>query len=255
MTITGEYGTADDWKILLTRILHDPLLQPGFKFLRDRRGTAADVDVDTIIAVVDAIRRFWPHIQPSRAAILISRECDPRAIAASALADGHGLSIKAFTSYAAAVAWLDEGADGKPYSSDGASAPEIGPPLDRSTDMRSTVLVVDDDADCRTMLEHTLTFEGFRVVCACNGREALTLAHEQRPGVILLDLMMPVMSGYEFRRNQQSDPSLADIPIVCISGTYNAEARARDIDAAACFTKPLQLDALVGTIRTMLAPP
>jgi CheY-like chemotaxis protein len=118
-----------------------------------------------------------------------------------------------------------------------------------------TVLVVDDDADCRTMLEHTLTFEGFRVVCACNGREALTLAHEQRPGVILLDLMMPVMSGYEFRRNQQSDPLLADIPIVCISGTYNAEARARDIDAAACFTKPLQLDALVGTIRTMLASP
>ena len=116
-----------------------------------------------------------------------------------------------------------------------------------------TVLVVDDDADCRTMLEHTLAFEGFRVVCARNGREALVLAHEERPGVILLDLMMPVMSGYEFRRHQQEDPSLAGIPIVCISGTYNAEARARDIAAAACFTKPLQLDALIGTIRAMFA--
>ena len=116
-----------------------------------------------------------------------------------------------------------------------------------------TVLVVDDDADCRTMLEHTLAFEGFRVVCARNGREALVLAHEQRPGVILLDLMMPVMSGYEFRQHQQKDPSLAGIPIVCISGTYNAEARARDIAAAACFTKPLQLDALIGTIRAMFA--
>jgi CheY-like chemotaxis protein len=233
VTITGEYGTADDWKRLLSHILHDPLLQPGFKFLRDRRGAAADVDVDTVVAVVDAIRRFWPHIQPSRAAVLISRECDPRAVAASELADGHGLSIKAFTSYASAVKWLDEGTD-------------------RSTCVQ-TVLVVDDDPDCRTMLEHTLTFEGFRVVCACNGREALALAQEQRPGVILLDLMMPVMTGYEFRANQQKDPMLADIPVVCISGTYNAEARARDIEAAACFTKPLQLDALVGTLREMLA--
>jgi len=115
-----------------------------------------------------------------------------------------------------------------------------------------TVLVVDDDADCRMMLEQTLAFEGFRVVCACNGKEALARAHEQRPGVILLDLMMPIMSGYEFRQNQQRDPSLADIPIVCISGTYNAEAHARDIAAVACFTKPLQLDALIATIRAML---
>lgn len=109
VTITGEYGTGEDWKALLTQILHDPLLQPGFAFLRDRRGVAADVEVATVVAVVDAIRRFWPHIRPSRAAILVSRGCDPRAIAASALADGHGLSIKAFTSYDDAVTWLRQG--------------------------------------------------------------------------------------------------------------------------------------------------
>lgn len=109
VTITGEYGTAEDWKALLTQILHDPLLQPGFAFLRDRRGVAADVEVATVVAVVDAIRRFWPHIRPSRAAILVSRGCDPRAIAACALADGHGLSIKAFTSYDDAVTWLRQG--------------------------------------------------------------------------------------------------------------------------------------------------
>ena len=103
------------------------------------------------------------------------------------------------------------------------------------------------------MLEQTLAFEGFHVVCACNGKEALARAHEHRPGLILLDLMMPVMTGYEFRQNQQQDTSLADIPIVCISGTYNAEACARDIAAAACFTKPLQLDALVATVRAILA--
>ena len=109
MTITGEYGTAEDWRTLLTNILHDPFLQPGFAFLRDRRGVAADVEIATVVAVVDAIRRFWPHIRPSRAAILVSRGCDPRAIAASALADGHGLSIKAFTSYDEAVTWLRQG--------------------------------------------------------------------------------------------------------------------------------------------------
>ena len=109
VTITGEYGTAEDWRTLLTNILHDPLLQPGFAFLRDRRGVSAEVEVATVVAVVDAIRRFWPYIRPSRAAILVSRGCDPRAIAASGLADGHGLSIKAFTSYDEAVTWLRQG--------------------------------------------------------------------------------------------------------------------------------------------------
>ena len=109
VTITGEYGTAADWKTLLTDILHNPSLQPGFAFLRDRRGASAGVEIATVVAVVDAIRRFWPHIRPSRAAILVSRGCDPRAIAASALADDHGLSIRAFTSYQDAVTWLGQG--------------------------------------------------------------------------------------------------------------------------------------------------
>jgi hypothetical protein len=109
VTISGEYGTPDDWRTLLTQILHDPLMQPGFAFLRDRRGVAAEVEIATVVGVVDAIRRFWPHIRPSRAAILVSRGCDPRAIAASGLADGHGLSIKAFTSYDEAVTWLRQG--------------------------------------------------------------------------------------------------------------------------------------------------
>ena len=109
VVITGEYRDPDSWRDLLARMLQDPLLKPGFALLRDRRGTATHVDVATLAGMVDAIGRFWPHIQPSRAAILISRHSGPAAVAASSVAETHGFSIQAFTSYDAARAWLREG--------------------------------------------------------------------------------------------------------------------------------------------------
>ena|SRR5688572_29690984 len=109
VVITGEYGDADDLRGLLARILQDPLLGPGFAFLRDRRGTITCVDVATVAEMVDAIGRFWPHIKPCRAAILMSRDSDTVALAASELATTHDLSIRAFTSYHAALEWLRQG--------------------------------------------------------------------------------------------------------------------------------------------------
>jgi hypothetical protein len=109
ITIVGNYGDAAEWRALLTRMLHDPQVQPGFAFLRDRRGAPTPADVDVIIGVMDAIRRFWPHIQPSRAAILISHECDPIRLAAYSLAQACGLSVATFTSYGEARRWLREG--------------------------------------------------------------------------------------------------------------------------------------------------
>lgn len=115
--------------------------------------------------------------------------------------------------------------------------------------MDHTVLIVDDDADCRAMLKDTFLYEGFRVVSAANGAEALAVARQQRPDMILLDLMMPVMDGYQFRAAQQADPALASIPVLCISGTYNAPRAAAILGAVGCFTKPIDLDALVTTVR------
>ena len=109
VTIVGEYGDAEEWKALLTHILHDPLLKPGFAFLRDRRGAPTPVDPDVIVAVMDAIRRFWPHIQPSRTAILITPHCDSIRLAAYSLAESCGLSVRTFTSYIDARDWLLEG--------------------------------------------------------------------------------------------------------------------------------------------------
>jgi CheY-like chemotaxis protein len=81
------------------------------------------------------------------------------------------------------------------------------------------VLVVDDDYAIREMLIEVLEDAGYQVTSAENGQQALSLLQEAPalPCVILLDLMMPVMSGWAFREAQQADPKLADIPVVVLS--------------------------------------
>src|SRR5262245_23155992 len=88
------------------------------------------------------------------------------------------------------------------------------------TAMASLVLVVDDDEEIRNALTEFLSDEGYGVVSASNGREALASLREGvHPSVILLDLMMPVMDGWDFRAEQLRDPGLRDIPVVVITAT------------------------------------
>jgi hypothetical protein len=109
ITISGEYADAEAWKLLLSRVLHDPRLTPGFAFLRDLRLATTPVDAATVAGIIEAVRGFWPHLQPSRVAILTPREFDPAALAAHALADSHRLPMRMFTSYEEAVDWLQGG--------------------------------------------------------------------------------------------------------------------------------------------------
>jgi CheY-like chemotaxis protein len=105
-----------------------------------------------------------------------------------------------------------------------------------ATDCQRRILVVDDDASIREALAESLGDEGYRVVTATNGVEALTLLRppgELRPCVILLDLMMPVMSGQEFYAEQQRDPALARIPIV---GASSSPSRCGSRRCWACST-------------------
>jgi CheY-like chemotaxis protein len=103
------------------------------------------------------------------------------------------------------------------------------------------VLVVDDDPDIRDALCELLEDEGYRVVSAANGSEALAhLRSGELPCVILLDLMMPVMDGWEFRRQQQADPGLSSIPVVVITAAGNH--RASSISVQRVLSKPLHLD-------------
>ena len=107
--ITGEYSDAEEWRRILATILTDPRLRSGFGFLRDLRGATTPVDAATVVRLMDAVRRFWPLLQPPRAAVLTPRDFDPAAFAAHALADSWGLPLRMFTSYDAAMDWLREG--------------------------------------------------------------------------------------------------------------------------------------------------
>jgi CheY-like chemotaxis protein len=110
------------------------------------------------------------------------------------------------------------------------------------------ILIVEDDRDTREMLERFLQFEGFGVRSAPNGEAALATLHAgTRPSVILLDLMMPVMNGWQFRQAQQSDPGLSDIPVVVVTA-----AGSRDdipwINADGWLSKPVDFERLLATI-------
>ena len=110
------------------------------------------------------------------------------------------------------------------------------------------VLIVEDDADLRDMMAQLLTLEGFNAATVANGREALEyLRNVARPDVILLDLMMPVMDGWEFRRRQQADPAMSDVPVIVLSALD--QARAADVNANAFLKKPLDFDRLLALVR------
>ena len=108
-----------------------------------------------------------------------------------------------------------------------------------------SVLVVDDDFDARNLLALALSVEGYAVMSATNGAEALAVARRHRPGVILLDLAMPVMDGFAFREEQLRDPVLADIPVICVSGRHDAGQATRNLKFAGCVAKPFALDEIV----------
>jgi CheY-like chemotaxis protein len=116
--------------------------------------------------------------------------------------------------------------------------------------MEHLILVVDDDRDIRDSLIETLEDHGFRATGAANGAEALDVLRKspERPSLILLDLMMPVMDGPEFREEQLKNPSWAEIPVVVISAYSDAEARARGLDAE-CMRKPLKIRPLIDMVR------
>jgi len=114
-----------------------------------------------------------------------------------------------------------------------------------------TLLVVEDDADVREALDGLLSTEGFRVTGCSNGLEALeVLRASPKPDLILLDLMMPIMDGWQFRVAQKDDPELANIPVLALSADSTAKAAA--IDAEAYLRKPVDYDTLIDTIDRLL---
>ena len=111
------------------------------------------------------------------------------------------------------------------------------------------ILLIEDDADLADAIAEILTMEGYRVVYASDGMAALALlADSELPDLILLDLMMPKMSGWEFREAQLRDYRIARIPVVVLSATGEP---ARPIDAMRILRKPVTLEALLATVKEL----
>ena len=121
------------------------------------------------------------------------------------------------------------------------------------------VLIVEDDPDVREMLAVLLVSEGFYAVAAEDGLEALHLLRAVRhraphiPCLILLDLMMPRMSGHEFRRAQLGDPTVAAVPVAVMSGAVDIEQRAQVLGAVATLAKPIDCEMLLEVVRRYCA--
>jgi CheY-like chemotaxis protein len=117
----------------------------------------------------------------------------------------------------------------------------------------ATVFIIEDDLDTREMLGRFLELEGYRVESAENGKLALErLGSGVHACVILLDLMMPVMDGWQFRREQVRNAALADIPVIVVSAA--GRDRIQKIDANAYLSKPVDLEELLGCVTQFCRP-
>jgi CheY-like chemotaxis protein len=126
-----------------------------------------------------------------------------------------------------------------------------------TSDPSLLVLVVDDFDDSRELYAQYFAFSGFRVAQASNGAEALEKAAECAPDVILMDLSLPGMDGWEATRRLKADPRTADIPVIALTGHaltgFRESAKSAGCDAF--VTKPCLPDALLHKVRRLLAAP
>jgi CheY-like chemotaxis protein len=115
------------------------------------------------------------------------------------------------------------------------------------------VFIVEDDADTREMLGRFLELEGFAVESAVNGQQALQrLCEGAHANVIVLDLMMPVMDGWQFRREQIRHAELASIPVIVVSAA--GRDRIEKIEADAYLSKPVDLEELLERVTRYCRP-
>lgn len=119
------------------------------------------------------------------------------------------------------------------------------------------VMIVEDDLDLRESIAEVLEDNQFRSLGAANGKEAIERlrADTRRPCVILLDIMMPVMDGWQFRALQRQDPELGGIPVVVMSAHVDLQRATEGLAPAACLKKPVKLDALLATVQRFCREP
>ena len=113
-----------------------------------------------------------------------------------------------------------------------------------------TVLIIEDIAGVRAELTRLLEKAGYRVVTAENGQAGLqSLQRPPLPDLILLDLMMPVMNGWDFRRKQKASPDFSSIPVVLMSAGGNIASSCADLETSDYIAKPVEVEELLNKIQ------
>jgi CheY-like chemotaxis protein len=118
------------------------------------------------------------------------------------------------------------------------------------------ILVVDDSADNVAMISLFLQQQGYRVVTAVNGEDAITVATQMMPNLILMDINLPTLDGLGATRRIRESEALRDIPVVAITafGTEGFQRAAYDVGVSGYLTKPLDLDRMSQLIARLLSP-
>ena len=117
------------------------------------------------------------------------------------------------------------------------------------------VLVVDDDPSIRRMIVAALRRDGYSFSEAANGKEALDVMRGDRPDIVILDLMMPMVSGWDVLRERSGDSVLLSIPVIVVSANRSAElASAMDKGICAFLPKPFDINALSSLVRSCMPP-
>ena len=119
---------------------------------------------------------------------------------------------------------------------------------------RPLVLVVEDEAAIATMLRYNLEKQGYRVSEASDGQEALTRIQEQQPDIVLLDWMLPLMSGIEVCRQIRRKPATRDLPVIMVTARTEDQDAVRGLNTGAddYITKPFNIDSLLARMRALL---
>jgi CheY-like chemotaxis protein len=122
--------------------------------------------------------------------------------------------------------------------------------------MAKLILIVEDDHDVAQSVAEVLEASGYGTGIAANGREALDyLQQHEHPDLILLDMMMPVMDGWQFREEQRKLPVVGSIPVVIVTADGNARGKAAAIQAAGLVAKPVTIDGLLNEVERVCGVP
>lgn len=117
------------------------------------------------------------------------------------------------------------------------------------------ILIAEDEPDIRELIAFTLRFAGFEVVTTANGQEALEAAQREVPDLIMMDVRMPKMTGYEACRAMKADPNIQHIPVVFLSAKGQESEIKEGLEAGAeeYLLKPFAPDQLIERVRVLLA--